>query len=120
MTEQWKKSSARVGWLAGAVGAGVLTFSFLSVDYPSSAQPAAPSATAAVGVSFADVIESVSPAVVNIAVMKVDNARPTAFEFSTPGTPRGQQQFPFEFFERFSTTEACRKSAGPKVRARAS
>jgi serine protease Do len=101
MTEQWKKSSARVGWLAGAVGAGVLTFSILSLDHPSVAQPAAPRTPATVGVSFADVIESVSPAVVNIAVMKVDSAAPTAFEFSTPGMPRGQQQFPFEFFERF-------------------
>ena len=32
MTEQWKKSSARFGWLAGAAGAGVLTFSLLSVN----------------------------------------------------------------------------------------
>jgi serine protease Do len=101
MTEQWKKSSARFGWLAGAVGAGVLTFSVLSINGYSVAQPAAPRAPAAVGVSFADVIESVSPAVVNIAVMKVDTPAPTAFEYSAPGLPRGQQQFPFEFFERF-------------------
>ena len=100
MTEQWKKNSARFGWLAGAVGAGVLTFSLLTLNDNTIAQPAAPRAPAAVGVSFADVIESVSPAVVNIAVMKMDSAAPTSFEFSTP-MPRGQQQFPFEFFERF-------------------
>jgi serine protease Do len=100
MTEQWKKSSARFGWLAGAVGAGVLTFSLLSVDGNTIAQPAAPRTAAAAGFSFADVIDSVSPAVVNIAVTKVDSAAPTSFEYSTPG-PRGQQQFPFEFFERF-------------------
>ena len=34
MTEQWKKSSARFGWLAGAVGAGVLTFSLLTIERP--------------------------------------------------------------------------------------
>ncbi len=99
MTEQWRKNSA-FGWLAGAVGAGVLTFSLLSINGNSIAQPAAPRTSAAVGASFADVIDSVSPAVVNIAVSKVDSAAPTSFEYSTPG-PRGQQQFPYEFFERF-------------------
>ncbi len=99
MTEQWKKSSARFGWLAGAVGAAVLTFSVLSFDQPGVAQPVAPRAPVTAGASFADVIESVSPAVVNIAVTKVDTAAPTAFEFSSP---RGQQQqLPFEFFQRF-------------------
>jgi serine protease Do len=105
MTEQWKRSSARFGWLAGAVGAAVLTFSLVSVNDFSIAQPAAPRTPAAVGVSFADVIDSVSPAVVNIAVMKVDSSAPTSFEYSAPGVPGGQQfrgqQFPFEFFERF-------------------
>src|SRR5688572_6228763 len=101
MTDQWKKRSARFGWLAGAVGAGVLTFSLLTLNSHTTAQPVAPRAPAPVGVSFAEVIESVSPAVVNIAVMKVESAAPTAFEFSQPGSPRGQQQFPFEFFERF-------------------
>ena len=104
MTEQWKKSSARFGWLAGAVGAGVLTFSLVTINEHSVAQPAAPRAPATVGVSFADVIDSVSPAVVNIAVMKTDAAAPTSFEYSVPGSPGGQQfrgQLPFEFFERF-------------------
>ncbi|HUQ51309.1 MAG TPA: DegQ family serine endoprotease [Gammaproteobacteria bacterium] len=99
MSEQWKKSSARFGWLAGAAGVGVLSFSLLTVNQHSSAQPAAPRAPAAVGVSFADVIESVSPAVVNISVMKVESAAPTSFQYSVP---RGQGQLPFdEFFERF-------------------
>jgi serine protease Do len=99
MTEQWKKNSARAAWLAGALGAGVLTFSFLSIDGGIVAQPVAPRTPAAPAVSFADVIEAVSPAVVNIAVMKVERSQPTRFEFS-PGAP-GPQQFPFEFFERF-------------------
>jgi serine protease Do len=114
MTEQWKKSSARFGWLAGAVGAGVLSFSILSLNDDSVAQPAAPRAPATVGVSFADVIESVSPAVVNIAVMKMDSAAPTAFEFQGPRSPRGQQQFPFEFFERFF--EGDPRMPGPQRR----
>jgi serine protease Do len=102
MTEQWKRSSARFGWLAGAVGAGILTFSAFNFDSGLTAQPAAPRTPAAPGASFAEVIESVSPAVVNIAVTKVESAAPTAFEFrgDVPGM-RGQQQFPFEFFERF-------------------
>ena len=48
MTEQWKKSSARFGWLAGAVGAGVLTFSVLTFNDHSVAQPATPRAPATV------------------------------------------------------------------------
>jgi serine protease Do len=50
-------------------------------------------------VSFADVIDSVSPAVVNIMVSKVEQAAPTAFEFS-PGKSRGQAPLD-EFFGRF-------------------
>lgn len=108
MTEQWKKKSARVGWLAGAIGAGALTFSVLNVTGGLTAQPAAPRTPAAPGASFAEVIESVSPAVVNIAVMKVESSAPTFYEFRGPRgqeLPRGQefqgQPFPFEFFERF-------------------
>ena len=38
----------------------------------------------------------------NIAVTKVESAAPTSFEFSQRRSrARGQQQFPFEFFERF-------------------
>jgi serine protease Do len=101
MTEQWRRNSARFGWLAGAAGVGVLTFSILNVTGGLTAQPAAPRTPAAPGASFAEVIESVSPAVVNIAVMKVETA-PTSFQYrdGVPGM-RGEQQFPFEFFERF-------------------
>jgi serine protease Do len=98
MTEQWNKNSARVGWLAGAVGAAVLAFSLVTLNFESVAQPAAPRAPAS-AVSFADVIDSVSPAVVNIMVSKVEQAAPTAFEFS-PGKSRGQAPLD-EFFGRF-------------------
>jgi serine protease Do len=99
MTEQWRRNSARFGWLAGAVGAGVLAFSFMNVTDGLTAQPAAPRAPAVPAVSFADVIDSVSPAVVNIAVAKVETA-PTTFQFR--GAPfGGDQSLPFEFFERF-------------------
>ena len=105
MTEQWKSASARVGWLAGAAGVGVLTFSILNVTDGLTAQPAAPRAPAAApGTSFAEVIDAVSPAVVNIAVAKVEQSAPTVFRFreGSPGMPQGTQpQFPFEFFERF-------------------
>ena len=54
-------------------------------------------------VSFADVIEDVSPAVVNISVSKVERAMPTTGFGSRQQMPRDQlpEQFPFEFFERF-------------------
>jgi serine protease Do len=103
MTEQWKKNSARVGWLAGAIGAGAVSFSILNMTSGLTAQPAAPRTPAAPGASFAEVIDSVSPAVVNIAVMKTETAAPTSYQFrgDSPGM-RGQgEQFPFEFFERF-------------------
>ena len=74
MTDQSKSNSARYGWLAGAAGAGVLAFSVLNLSSGLTAQPAAPRTPAAPAVSFADVIDSVSPAVVNIAVMKVETA----------------------------------------------
>src|SRR5918993_5095917 len=103
MSEQWR-NTARVGWLAGAAGVGVLTFSVLNLSGGLDAQPIAPAVAANPGTSFAEVIESVSPAVVNIAVMKVETAAPTQFQFrdGAPGM-RGEQpqQFPFEFFERF-------------------
>ena len=100
MTEQWRRNSARVGWLAGAVGAGVLAFSFMNVTDGLTAQPAAPRTPATPAVSFADVIDSVSPAVVNIAVMKVETA-PTTFQYRGGPGFRGDQSLPFEFFERF-------------------
>jgi serine protease Do len=99
MTAQSK--GARYGWLAGAAGAGVLAFSVLNLSSGLTAQPAAPRTPAAPAVSFADVIDSVSPAVVNIAVMKVETA-PTSFQYGggQPGSG-GEQSLPFEFFERF-------------------
>jgi serine protease Do len=99
MTEQWSTRSARFGWLAGAIGAVAFSFSILSFNGDSVAQPAVPrvAASASTG-SFADVIEAVSPAVVNIMVSKVERAAPTGFEFRTP---QGQE-LPFEqFFGRF-------------------
>jgi len=93
--------AARFGWLAGAVGVAVLGFSVFSFNGDGVAQPVAPRAVSQGQGSFADVIESVSPAVVNIAVSKVETAEPTVFQFSRPGAPPGQQ-YPFdEFFERF-------------------
>jgi serine protease Do len=101
MTEQWKNRSTRVGWLAGAVGVGVLSFSLLTLHQETVAQSAAPRTAAAGPASFADVIESVSPAVVNIMVSKVETAEPTVFQFRQPGAPRGEES-PFDqFFERF-------------------
>jgi len=100
MTEQMRRNTARFGWLAGAVGAGVLAFSVLNVTGGLTAQPAAPRVAATPTASFADVIDSVSPAVVNIAVMKVETA-PTSFEYQSQPGQRGDQSFPFEFFERF-------------------
>ncbi len=108
MTEQWKHRSARFGWLAGAVAAAALTASLVTINHDSVAQPAvAQSATPRVASSpgsFADVIETVSPAVVNIMISKVEHAQPTGFDPSEQGAQRGQrgQQFPFdEFFGRF-------------------
>jgi serine protease Do len=104
MSEPWKRRSTRFGWLAGAAGAVVLALSLVSVNDDSIAQNAANAVqrTASGPASFADVIESVSPAVVNIMVSRVETASPTVFQFpQQPGDPRGQQ-FPFEeFFERY-------------------
>jgi len=98
MTAQSK--SARYGWLAGAAGAGVLAFSVLNLSSGLTAQPAAPRTPAAPAVSFADVIDSVSPAVVNIAVSKVETA-PTSFQYGGGQPGQDGDQLPFEFFQRF-------------------
>jgi serine protease Do len=103
MTEQWKKRSARFGWLAGAIATAAFAASLLSFNHDSVAQPAVQTHNASPG-SFADVIAAVSPAVVNIMITKVEQAQPTGFQqFSAPeGSQRGQQQFPFDqFFGRF-------------------
>jgi serine protease Do len=78
----------------------VLTFSVLNVTGGLTAQPVAPRTPAAPAVSFAEVIDSVSPAVVNIAVMKVETA-PASFQYREGPGFRGEQSLPFEFFERF-------------------
>jgi serine protease Do len=101
MTTTFK--AARLGWLAGAAGVAVLGLSVFSFNGNGVAQPVTvtPRVVAQGQGSFADVIESVSPAVVNIAVSKVETAEPTFFQFSQPGVPQGRQ-YPFdEFFERF-------------------
>ena len=94
MSEQWRRNTARFGWLAGAVGAGVLAFSVLNVTGGLTAQPAAPKTAAVPAVSFADVIDSVSPAVVNIAVMKVEQSAPTSFQFRQSPGFEGDQSSP--------------------------
>jgi serine protease Do len=99
MTESWKRST-RFGWLAGAIGAAVLALSLVTFNDHSIAQNTAARVQASPG-SFADVIEEVSPAVVNIVVSKVETASPTAFQFSAPPGLRNRD-LPFEdFFGRF-------------------
>jgi serine protease Do len=94
MTATWKRST-RFGWLAGAIGAAVLALSLVSFNDDSIAQSTA--ARVQSPGSFADVIEHVSPAVVNITVSKVETASPTGFQFSVPPGMRGQE-FQFEDF----------------------
>jgi serine protease Do len=115
MTEQLKRKSAHYGWLAGAAGAGVLAFSVLNLSSGLTAQPAAPRTPAVPAVSFADVVESVSPAVVNIAVMKVESA-PTSFQYGGQPGFRGDQGLPFEFFERFFDGNPNFDPRGPQRR----
>ncbi|HJR70092.1 MAG TPA: DegQ family serine endoprotease [Gammaproteobacteria bacterium] len=100
MTEPWKRST-RFGWLAGAIGAAVLALSLVSFNDDSIAQSTA--ARVQSPGSFADVIEDVSPAVVNITVSKVETASPTVFQFPPgqfPPEMRGRES-PFDDFFRF-------------------
>jgi serine protease Do len=101
MTEQWKKRSARFGWLAGAIATAAFATSLLSLNHDSVAQPVVATHNVSPG-SFADVIEAVSPAVVNIMITKVEQAQPTGFQqFSAPQGQQ-EQQLPFDqFFGRF-------------------
>lgn len=98
MTSTWTKSSARSGWLAGAIGGAAVAFGAVAVNFSPDVQSAVPPAAGVT--SFADVVEAVSPAVVNIMVDKVAEARPTA---GGPNFGRGNQfNSPFdEFFGRF-------------------
>src|SRR5436190_2051601 len=68
MSEQFRMNTARFGWLAGAVGAGVLAFSVLNVSGGLTAQPAAPKTAAAPAVSFADG----NDARTDLAVIKIE------------------------------------------------
>jgi serine protease Do len=98
MTEPWKRST-RFGWLAGAIGTVVLALSLVTFNDHTSAQ--SPAARVQSPGSFADAIENVSPAVVNIMVSKVETAAPTAFQFSAPPGLRGRE-LPFDdFLQRF-------------------
>ena len=102
--------SARSGWLAGAIGGAALMLAVIAVDFTPPAHSAVPPAAMATG-GFADVVEAVSPAVVNIMVDKVADAQPTAFGGDFGGDndsqPRGRNadprsRSPFdEFFGRF-------------------
>jgi serine protease Do len=99
------QGSKRPGWLAGAVAGAGLVLTTLFIQYSPDAQSQSAAEPKFGVVSFADVVEDVSPAVVNIAVTKVERAMPTT-GFDTRQLPRGQvpeqfEQFPFEFFERF-------------------
>jgi serine protease Do len=107
MNSNWLKSSTRSGWLAGAIGGAALMLTVISMNFTPAAHSAVtPSAVG--GASFADVVENVSPAVVNITVDKVTEALPTAAfpDFDSRdgrGDMQGRQfRSPFdEFFGRF-------------------
>jgi serine protease Do len=99
MTPKWFGSSRRAGWLAGAIAGATLVAGTMAVNFSPQAQSVvtpAPGAT-----SFADIVEAVSPAVVNISVTKVARSLPTS-GFGPRQRNLPDQQLPFdEFFERF-------------------
>jgi len=105
MTTNWAPRSARSGWLAGAVAGAALVATVAFVNFAPEAH-SAPPPVAAVGTgSFADVVEAVSPAVVNIMVTQVSEAQPT-LGLQRFGAPQGrgrsdQQEQLEEFFGRF-------------------
>jgi serine protease Do len=100
MTYRWLASSKRSGWLAGAVAGASLVLASFFVHFSPNAQSAPQAAEAFGAGSFADVVESVSPAVVNIAVMKVERAMPT-MGFESRPLPRDRAPGFDEFLERF-------------------
>ena len=104
MTHRLLESSKRSGWLAGAVAGASLGAAGWFVQYSPNAESAPQTVSGFGAASFADIVESVNPAVVNIAVTKVERAMPTS-GFGSRQLPREQmpgQQFPFdEFLERF-------------------
>jgi serine protease Do len=104
MTYNWVKGRARSGWLAGAVAGAALAAAVGLADFTPDAHSAPPPAAVHSG-SFADVVEAVSPAVVNIMVTQAAEAAPT-MGFQRFGAPQGrgrsdQQQQLEEFFGRF-------------------
>ena len=104
MTHQPANSSARTGWLAGAIAGAAFVLTAVFVNFSPDAHSAtAPTAGPA---SFADVVQNVAPAVVNIQVTKVTKAQPTSgvpFGYRTPhGQGDNGQESPFDqFFGRF-------------------
>jgi serine protease Do len=104
MTRLIGKGGKRSGWLFGAVGGAALLFTgfFVNFTYDAhSAPPPAATAAASPG-SFADVVENVSPAVVNIMVTQTQEAQPTLGNQRGPQSRRNEQQDQLEqFFGRF-------------------
>jgi serine protease Do len=95
-----KGRGTRYSLLALAVAA---TLGLSALSNFSTAQNEAQAQTFAVpqaGASFADVVERVSPAVVNIAVSKTLRSMPTSSLPGMPGSPRGGSPLD-EFFGRF-------------------
>jgi serine protease Do len=105
MTHNWEKGSARSGWLAGAVAGVALAATVTLVNFTPDAHSAPPPAAVVGTGSFADVVETVSPAVVNIMVTQESAAAPTMGlqRFGAPqGRGRGDPQEQLEeFFGRF-------------------
>jgi serine protease Do len=104
MTDNWARRATRAGWLTGAVAAIAFALTMTFANFTPSAHSAAPPAAAVSTGSFADVVEAVSPAVVNIMVTQVSEARPTlgSQRFGAPQGRRGDQQEQLEeFFGRF-------------------
>jgi serine protease Do len=104
MTNHWAKARVRSGWLAGAIAGAALVGTGVFVNYSPDAYSATPPPAVVTSGSFADVVETVSPAVVNIMVTQTA-ASPTLGYQRFGGPPgRGgsdQQQQLEEFFGRF-------------------
>ena len=101
MTHRLLDSSKRSGWLAGAVAGASLVLVGSFAQYSQEAVSAPQTVAGNGAASFADVVESVIPAVVNISVTKVERAMPTnGFGMQEFRGAPGQRQFD-DFLERF-------------------
>jgi serine protease Do len=105
MTNSWVKRPGRSGWFAGAIAGAALVATVAFANFTPDAHSAPPPAAVVGTGSFADVVEAVSPAVVNIMVTQAAEAAPT-MGFQRFGAPqnrgRGDQQEQLEeFFGRF-------------------